>query len=241
VHMRSAAKAIGPQAFLARLPLFHGLAPDELERLAAGTTRRLLARGEQLFREGEVPTGIHALVYGRIKLHARVPGGKDRVLDVVMPGSTFGEPVMFLGKPYFVTATALADSLALHVSKTTIFDELTRNPRFASHMIAALAQRVEALVREVQEYALGTATRRLVAWLLRRREVATAEHEAVVVLPAAKRVLASQLGLSAEHLSRVLHDLSARGLIAVRGRQVIVCDATALRAWHAAAEDARVP
>ncbi len=49
------------QSFLAHLPLFQGLRPDELERLAAGSTLRRLRRGETLFRQGEQSSGFHAV------------------------------------------------------------------------------------------------------------------------------------------------------------------------------------
>ena len=41
------------EAFLANLPLFKGLRPAELGRIAAGTRRHELKRGATLFREGE--------------------------------------------------------------------------------------------------------------------------------------------------------------------------------------------
>ncbi|HKU47004.1 MAG TPA: helix-turn-helix domain-containing protein, partial [Burkholderiales bacterium] len=61
------------------------------------------------------------------------------------------------------------------------------------------------------------------AWLL-GQPAARAGGEASITLPAAKRTLAAQLNLSAEHLSRVLRELSGRGLIEVQGRRVYVPD-----------------
>jgi CRP-like cAMP-binding protein len=225
-------RAIRPEKLLASLPLFQGLEADALLRLAEGTTRRPLVRGEILFREGEPATGLHAVVYGRIKLFHLGSDGRERVIDIVGGGRTFGEPVMFLEKPYLVSASALADTLLLHVAKETVFAELQRNPRFAARIIGTLAQRTEALVRELQDYAIGTGSRRFVGWLLRQRGAAAASGTAVVTLPAAKRVLAARLKVSAEHLSRILRELAAAGLIAVRGREVTIPDLARLRAWQ---------
>jgi CRP-like cAMP-binding protein len=228
------------ESFLARLPLFDGLGADELQRLAAGTTRRELARGGVLFREGERSTGVHALVFGRIKLASRGVDGRERLVDLVTPGRTFGEPMMFLDKPYIVTATALADSVVLTVARDAILAELARNAHFASRIIGTLSARVEALVHELEGYALGSGTRRFVAWLLRRPLAVGASGAATVTLPAAKRVLAKRLNVSAEHLSRILRGLSAEGLIAVRGRDVSIADVERLRAWlNASAADDR--
>lgn len=212
------------EAFLANLPLFKGLGAAELARIAAGTRRRKLERGEVLFREGEASNGLFAVAYGKLQLSAR-----GRLTDIVGPGKSFGEAVMFLEKPYIVTATAAADSLVLQVSKEAVFAELERNPQFARRIIASLSQRLETLVHELDTYALGNAGQRFVAWLLRRQS-GEAAGELVVTLPAAKSAIASRLNLSAEHLSRVLKELSSQGLLEVHGRVLRIPDVVRLRA-----------
>jgi CRP-like cAMP-binding protein len=220
-------RPIRTEALLARLPLFQGLRDAELARLAAATTRRELARGAVLFREGEPSTGLHVVVYGRIKLTMRDAGGRQRLFDLVGPGRSFGEPIMFLDKPYIVTAAAAADSLVLHVDKQAIFEALERNPAFARRIIGALAERVESVVREARSHALGPGKKRFVAWLLEREPAAAGEI--AVTLPAAKKEVASRLQLSAEHFSRILRELSDQALIEVRGRRVRVPDVALLR------------
>lgn len=220
------------EAFLANLPLLRGLAPEALARLAAGTTRRALKRGETLFREGDAPTGLYAVVYGRVQLASRAANGRERVIDTVGPGRSFGEPMMFLDKPYIVSARAVADVLVLHVSRETVFAELERNPGFATSIIGTLAQRAEALVRELHEHAVGSGSRRFVGWLLRQAGARKGSGEARITLPATKRALAGRLKVSAEHLSRILRELGEAGLIAVRGREITIPDVGRLRAWQ---------
>lgn len=218
------------QAFLAHLPLFEGLKSGELARLAAGTTRRRLRGGETLFLQGEPSTGFHAVVHGRIALVARAPQGRERVSAIIDAGRSFGEAIMFLEKPYIVSARALGDALVLHVAKETVFAELERNPGFGRRVIAALSAKLHASVRELDMYALGSGGRRFAAWLL--RAVPPAQRGAAeVTLPAAKKAIASQLNLSPEHLSRILRELAVEGLIEVRGRKVAIADVARLRAW----------
>jgi CRP/FNR family transcriptional regulator, dissimilatory nitrate respiration regulator len=218
------------ESFLAHLPLFEGLKKDELARLAAGTTRRRLRSGETLFRQGEPSTGFYAVVHGRIVLVARSAAGRERVSAIVEAGRSFGEAIMFLEKPYIVSAKALSDALVLHIAKDTIFAELQRNPGFGRRVIATLSAKLHAAARELDMYALGSSGRRFAAWLL--RAVPPAQRGAVVVaLPAAKRTIASQLNLSAEHLSRILGELVREGLIEVRGRKVSIPHAGRLRDW----------
>lgn len=222
------------KAFLAHLPLFEGLKADELARLAAGTTRRRLRSGETLFRQGEPSTGFHAVVHGRMVLVARSAAGRERVSAIIEAGRSFGEAIMFLEKPYIVSARALADALVLHIAKETVFAELERNPGFGRRVIATLSAKLHAAARELDMYALGSGSRRFAAWLLRAAP-STERGAIAVTLPAAKRTIASQLNLSAEHLSRILGELARAGLIEVAGRKVSIPDASRLRDWMSSA------
>jgi CRP/FNR family transcriptional regulator, dissimilatory nitrate respiration regulator len=220
------------RSLLSHLPLFQGLTAAEIGRLAAGTARRPLGRGETLFRQGDAPSGFYLVVFGRIALKARSPKGRERVTDIIGAGRSFGEAIMFLDKPCIVGASALSDALVLHVSKETVFAELERNPGFARRVIAALSAKLEASVLELETYALASGARRFASWLLHSVPVAQ-RGPADVTLPAAKRAIASKLNLSPEHLSRVLRELGSEGLIEMRGRKVRIPDAARLRAWSA--------
>ena len=148
-------RAIRPEAFLARLPLFNGLAAGDLKRLAAATTRRELRRGEVLFREGDEPTGFYVVVHGRVALTSRTPTGRERVAEIIGAGHSFGEAIMFLDKRYIVGARALGDALVLHVAKETIFAELERSLVFARRMIGGLSAKLHATVRAWADEALA--------------------------------------------------------------------------------------
>jgi CRP-like cAMP-binding protein len=218
------------KSFLGHLPLFEGLRADELARLAAGTVRRRLKAGETLFEQGAPSTGFHAVIHGRVALITRSPQGRERVSAIVEPGRSFGEAVMFLERPYIVSARALTDALVLHIAKEVIFAELERSPGFARRIIATLSAKLHASVRELEMYALGSGGRRFAAWLLRGMP-GDERGSAQITLPAAKRAVASQLNLSAEHLSRILRELMADGLIEVRARTVSIPDLGRLRDW----------
>jgi CRP-like cAMP-binding protein len=218
-------REIDPLVFLARLPLLKELGAASIERIAAGASKLRLPRGTVLFRQGEAPSGFYVVVVGEVCLVAHGARG-SRLTAIVEAGRSFGEPVMFLEKPYLVDAIAHTDAVVIHVPKENVFGEIERNPRFARRVIAGLATRVESLVRELDAQVRGGARERLVAYLLRGHEHATGEVS--INLPASKAAIASQLGLTPEHLSRVLRDLTARELLRVEGRRIVVPDAARL-------------
>ncbi|HET7527659.1 MAG TPA: Crp/Fnr family transcriptional regulator [Burkholderiaceae bacterium] len=220
-------RAIAPHAFLSALPLFKSIDPSTLQRLAAATTRRSLARGEHLFTKGDIPTGMYVVVHGEIRLIARAGRG-ERLPGVVGAGRSFGEPVMFLERPALVDAEAATDALLLHIPKEAVFAEIERSPRFARRVIASLSQRIEALVHELERQALGSGRARLIGYLVQRARAAAGPAE--FTLPATKSAIAAQLNLTPEHFSRLLHELAASGLLQVRARRIIVPDVQRLAA-----------
>lgn len=222
-----ARREIAPAVFLAGLPLFKALDATTLARLAAATTRLTLKRGETLFRKGDPASGMYVVVYGEIKLIATTPARGPRLAGIVGPGHSFGEPVMFLERPAVVDAQAASDALLLHLPKAAVFEEIERNPKFARRMIAGLSQRVERLVRELDRQALGSGSERFIDYVLRHGRGQVGAF--VVTLPAAKAEIASQLNLTPEHFSRILHELAQAGLLQVQGRRITVPDPARLR------------
>src|SRR5574343_1469228 len=120
--------------YLAVLPLFQEMTPPELQRLAEGCRLRRLGRGEDVFRIGEPCEELHVTVMGQVKLFALSPAGQEKVIELIGPGNSFAEALMFTGKPYIVNAQTLSDSLVLTVKKQSVMDEIERDPRFSLRM-----------------------------------------------------------------------------------------------------------
>ncbi|MEO8102095.1 MAG: Crp/Fnr family transcriptional regulator [Betaproteobacteria bacterium] len=220
--------------FLANIPLLRDASPDEVERMAAGTRRVYAQKGEALFRRGEACEGFWIVLYGQVKLAVTSPQGMEKVIEIVGPGLTFGEAIMFMDTPYIVSAQSLADSLLLHVSKRTVFSELERNPAFARKMLAGLSRRLHGLIRDVESYSMRSGTERVIGFLMRvdGHDNGEESNEATVALPASKVTIASRLNLTPEHFSRILHDLSEAGLIEVQGKSIRVPDMQRLRDYQ---------
>ncbi len=224
------APPIKPQAFLANLPLFSGLAPEEIDRLAAGTTELHVPRGEIVVHKGDPNLGFHVVVYGQVKLSLVTPQGGEKVVEIIGPGFSFGEALMFMGKPYIVMASTLADSLLLHVSSDVVFAELARDPAFARKMLAGLSRKLHNLITDIESVTLKSGAQRVIGYLLRQDEsLADSDAPYRVKLPVSKAVAASRLNLTPEHFSRILHDLGTEGLIKVEGREVTILDPVRLR------------
>lgn len=219
--------------YLSVLPLFTDLNRPELERLALGCQLRRLSRGDTVFRVGEPCEEFHVTVTGQVKLFAISPAGQEKVIELVGPGNSFAEALMFTGKPYIVNAQALTDTLLLTVKKDAVVGEIERDPRFAMRMLAGISRRLHGLVHDVEAYALHSGVQRVIGYLLRDQQVEDcATGEVVTVsLPVSKATIASRLSLTPEYFSRVLHELEAAGMVRIDKRDVHILDPKRLAAY----------
>ncbi|MDP2007074.1 MAG: Crp/Fnr family transcriptional regulator [Rubrivivax sp.] len=221
--------------FLAKLPLFSDIGGAERERMAQGCQLRRFERGDMVFRVGEPCDAFHVVVVGQVKLFVISPAGQEKVIELVSPGASFAEALMFLDKPCMVNAQALADTLLLSVQRNAVLTELEMDSRFALRMLAGLSRRLHGLVHDVQAYALQSGVQRVVGYLLRDQVLddGHADEARTVSLPVSKATVASRLSLTPEYFSRVLRELEAAGLIAVDKRDIHILDSKQLAAYRA--------
>ncbi|MEX8518289.1 MAG: Crp/Fnr family transcriptional regulator [Leptothrix sp. (in: b-proteobacteria)] len=247
--------------YLSVLPLFTDLSPPELQRLALGCQLRRLSRGDNVFRVGQPCEEFHVTVVGQIKLFAISPAGQEKVIELIGPGNSFGEALMFTGKPYIVNAQALADTLLLTVAKAAVLAEIEHDSRFALRMLAGISRRLHGLVHDVEAYALHSGVQRVIGYLLRDlpvpvvadaadsafapdgeallpgceslcRETTDMPTTYTVSLPVSKATVASRLSLTPEYFSRVLHELEAARLIEIDKRDIRILDTSRLARYQ---------
>lgn len=221
--------------FLATSPLFSGLSPDELARIAKSCQIRSYAKGEMIFSLGEACEAFHIVVAGQVKLFVVSPSGQEKVIEIISPGQSFAEALVFLNKPYILSAQALVDTVLVNVSKNGVVSEIKQDPHFAMHMLAGVSRRLHSLVQDVEAYSLQNGMQRLIGYLLRDVEMdaATDQNTLTVSLPASKATIASRLSLTPEYFSRVLHELEAQQLITIDRRKIRILDVKKLVGYGA--------
>ncbi len=220
--------------YLSVLPLFGDMQPTELQALAQqGCQLHRMGRGETVFRVGQTCDAFHVVVTGQVKLYALSPSGAEKVIELVGPGNSFGEALMFTDRPHIVNAKTLSECLLLSISKAAVMEEIAREPRFALRMLAGVSRRLHGLIRDVESYCLHSGIQRVIGFLLSEQD----EDDCVpadtltVSLPVSKATIASRLSLTPEYFSRVLHELEAEGLIQIDRRDIRILNTRSLASY----------
>ncbi|MBI3456505.1 MAG: cyclic nucleotide-binding domain-containing protein [Candidatus Rokubacteria bacterium] len=114
-------------ALLERAPLFAGLPPRLLGRLAARFFEKAYGAGEAVFHEGEPGKGLFVVLEGAVAITRATPDG-DQVLSTLGPGACFGELALIDDSPRSASARVTAPSRLLILYKSD-FDALVEGSR----------------------------------------------------------------------------------------------------------------
>jgi len=215
---------------LRRAYLFADMPDQHLQTLIQGMHEVHLNPGDVLFRHGQPAERFFFLRDGLVKLFRLSPEGDEKIIEIMQPGQTFAEAVMFMGPQgrYPVNAEAVNESRLYTFDQKTFLGLLHESSDACFGLLASMSRRLHMLVNQIESLTLQNATYRLVAYLLEQipRDVKTAPD---VQLTTPKGVIASRLAIQPETLSRILAKLRQGGLIEVQGNHITVRDVQALR------------
>ncbi len=205
--------------------LLSRLTPEQMTRVIEHARHIHLDEGEWLFGQDDPAERFYFVRGGRLRLFRLSPDGEEKVIELVGPGETFAEALMFMGTGrYPVCAAALCESQLIAIDATDFAEMLRDSIETCFLLLGTLSQRLHGLVGEIDDLALHSATGRVVRWLL---EQVPPEG---LTLEVRKRVLASRLSVKPETFSRIVKRLVDDGIIAIDGRRVQIRDRTALLA-----------
>jgi len=204
---------------MGKLPLFRQVSPRNVNEVASHARTLPVRRGEAVCGHGDTLPGVMAIAFGLVKLSVARANGQERVVRFVNPGETFGEASALFGRPCFVDASALSDSLVVVIPSAPLLRMVERDPIFARRTVEVLADRVQSLMEELESSVRQRGPQRLASYLHRLGRPGEAPGSWHVSLPASKTLIAARLGFSKETMSRLLRRFSEEGIIdLVRGK-----------------------
>ena len=157
--------------------------------------------------------------------------GRERVIELFGADDVFGEINLLLDARHRHWAQANIHTRVLQIPRAAFLEALNRDPDLAYRTMLEVSRRAEKLIDRICTTATPRGISRVITYLANLAE--DARENQTVALPAAKRTVASLLNLTHESFSRLLRQLSERGLIRVQGRCVHIPDLQRLLAADA--------
>lgn len=213
--------------------LFSTLSPEDLLRIAKSSKVMDVDADQHIFFQGEQAEHFYLIMSGQIKLTRLTPDGNEKVIEILMPGQTFAEALMFMNRhEYPVTATGINNSRVFQFNAKQFMEILESNPKTCLQLLGDLAMRLRGRLQEIENLTMKNATYRVVRFFLSELEKHPEEDNNRVELSIQKQLIASRLSIKPETLSRIFSSLKAQGILETQGKTITIRDVELLRDYE---------
>ncbi len=201
--------------------------PLSLALVEMAQVQRLEA-GQRLFRRGDKPSGLYAVIEGAVRVGAVSESGKEALLTLVEPPYWFGEISLFDGLPRTHDAFAESASILLLLPQAELLALLERQPQHWRDFALLMSHKLRLAFLALEDMSLLPAAPRLAHRLLLIAEN-YGEGEPRQVLHLAQEQLALMLSLSRQTTNQILKDLEAQGIVRLTYGEIEILDRARLR------------
>jgi len=183
-------------------------------------------KGDVIFREGSVPSGIFLIRSGKVKKYKVDNIAKEQIFYVAGQGELIGYHAVLSEERYPDSAAAIEDSLISFIPKEDFIRILQRSPAFTGRLLKALSHEFTVFVNSLSVISGRTAAERLAITLIVLREKYKEEgsDEKDIILNISRMDLANMAGIAQENVIRLLKEFKAEGIVETNGRKIWIRD-----------------
>ncbi|NQU59306.1 MAG: Crp/Fnr family transcriptional regulator [Rhodospirillales bacterium] len=207
------------------------LSPEEVQHFNENVICKIWKAGETIFFEGDECKGLYFVESGLIGVRKIDAEGSYVLLRLANPGDTLGYRPLIAGENHRAGAEILQDAKVCFLPKKIARHLLLSNPELGAGFLKRTAQALGAADERFFETVTLPARVRFIHLLVILRERCghlDEDGSLYMDLPLTRRDIASMLGIRAESLSRLVHEIESEGLIHFSGSQVTVANPDSL-------------
>jgi CRP/FNR family transcriptional regulator, cyclic AMP receptor protein len=209
---------------------FHSLPAELKDWLTAHGSLVTLDKGERLYRYGDEPNGLYAVLGGGVAVGTVGADGKEALLAVLGPTAWIGEISLFDGLPRPHDAMAASRTLLMHVPDASLLALLETTPAYWRDFALLMAQRLRISFANTEDMTLLPAAQRLASRLLSIAAGYGGLNERAERIHLSQERLASMVSLSRQTTNQLLKKLESQGIVALKSGEIAILDFARLSA-----------
>ncbi len=226
VHAPSIDKLLGASRLF-------GTLPEPLRTtVAARASRRMLVRGERVFRTGEAANRFHVILSGVVKIVRPVADGSEAIIGLFGPRESVGDPAVLDRTNYPADAVVASHTAEiLSVEAAPVLAVSTRSVEVASAISRVLLDHTKALQEKIGVMSAGSVPKRLATLFLSLGERFGDELDddtLVIPVPLSRGELACLIGARVETTIRTVRRWERAGVVETRDDGFSIFDIRAL-------------
>lgn len=198
-----------------KVSLFENLTEPQLRQVIALITRRVIKKGDYVFRESDLLDNLFIINSGSLKISSINSEGKEQMLYYLTEGEFIGDLALLKSTPASFSAQAITDTHLCCIHNNDFQALMLSHQDILRQTLAYAHDRIASLEKLVQTVSTNEADTRLtylMKQLAEKHGVITKEG-LVITLELTREEMANFMGVSRETVSRKLNHLIKSGLI----------------------------
>jgi CRP-like cAMP-binding protein len=207
------------------------LPADETAGIRAASTARTYRPRELIFGPTPTPQHVYLLEKGLVRIYRTSPDGAALTLGYVRPGEVFGDVAVIAESSRDVCAEASVASNVLRIPREVFTRVLRTHNPVLYEITKTMSQRLVRIRSRAEDLVFHDARRRLARLLVRLAEEFGDRRPTglAVGVPLTQEEMATLVGTSRQTVNSVLRDLISGGLVARKGRELLLTNQAALQ------------
>jgi CRP-like cAMP-binding protein len=210
--------------------IFNLLKPEDKEFLSNHHSCSSFKKGELIYKEGDVPTGLLCLSIGKVKVMKEGVGGREQIVRMSKPVGFIGYRALFAGDSYMSSAMAIEDSKICIIEKDGLFEVFKRNGELGMAMLREMALELgfsnQRTVSLTQKHIRGRMAESLMFLI---KTFGFEEDKKTIKVYLSREDIANLSNMTTSNAIRTLSLFASEELIQLEGRKIIILNIEELK------------
>lgn len=217
--------------YLKQVPLFTGLAEEEIQELMALAKRRTFRSGEVIFHRDDHGQVLYVIKEGKVKICLISPDGQEISLAVLGKGDCFGEFAILDSLPRSADAVAMEKVECYTLQRSDFHNVVMKNPKIAIQIMEVLTKRLRTTDEMIEDLIFLDVPGRVAKKLLELADSHGVKSEDGVRIEVrlTQQELASMVGASRESVNKVMGYFTDKRFISTDKHRITLHRITELR------------
>lgn len=206
--------------------IFQNLTTDEQEKLISSSVTHLYKKGEIIFREGGIATGIYYVRSGKVKKYKTTANDVEQIFYLCCEGELLGYHALLSDEYYPDAAATIEDSQITFIPKDAFLKVLRESTSLSNALLKALGHEFSLFIGSITNLATKSVRERLAFNLLILDEKFKSKDrsESSNAITLSRTDLANMVGTAKENLVRLLQEFKKAGLIEKTDKTIRILD-----------------
>jgi len=197
-----------------RSSIFCTLNKNDLDSLSPTKGMNLYKKGQSIFLEGTLPTGLYCIKSGKVKVSKIGLDGKEQTVRFLKKGDVIGYRSLLSSERYQASAIALEDSEVCVFQKNIINHVLNDDILVRNEIIKLMANDLKLAEQKIVDLAQRSVKQRICSSLLNLIDIYRFKKDQKTIdIQISRKQLSETVGAEPETVSRILSELSQEKII----------------------------